>query len=459
MQDAVRTLILACREAFDEGDYRQVLAYTELLTSLHPERASVWRARAEALVGLGRHADALGPYQQALELTPNDAQLRVRFARAMARCGLHERASLEFETAFATHPGSLAALHGVLTYRTLAPEDPALSVVHSVASGAMATRGSRAFACFLLGRIFILAGHDQEGFGYYETGNRLTRALLDQEAPMRGPSEFINWWAARSAKGNGRLPAAISDASPACCAVVIAGLPRSGKSLIEHLLAAHPALAAGEEIGGLHEAVEAQAGQPELRLQQLGSQPDSAIAQIYEQALATHQNKGAKRIIDTSPANLWDLGYLGHLHPEVPIILCRRSVLDQGAAIYFKKFRSGHAYSYNQSELGTVLGWAERAVDTWLQTLPNPLQVIDYEELVANPTRVRDELLRSLGLDSDQCVASNTQACESSVNHPPIHASHSSPGYGAVVADAVGFGARFSVELAPMMEAYRRTRG
>lgn len=458
MADA-RTLILACRSAFTAGDFTSVLRITDALTALHPERPEAWRVRAEAFVGLDRHAEALAPYARALELAPQDAALRVRQARALARCGRHDAALAAYEAAFAADPGSLSALHGVIGYREFSPDDPALETVRAIARGAPASPGSRAFACFLLARILTVAGRDDEGFALYATANRLTRDALRAAPAERGPGEFLDWWAPRVARGRDGLREALHatgaqrSGRKECPAVLVAGLPRSGKSLVEHLLGAHPALAAGDEFGGLHGLVESIAGSPEARLTALRETFGDRLAELHAEALAASPRPTARRLIDTAPPNLWDLGYMAALHPEVPVILCRRNPLDLGAAIFFKKFSTGHAWSYDQTELGRMLATAECAIACWAEALPNPVQVVDYEALVADPLAVRDRLLRGLGFDPGECDTSTEDT--STAERPRMHASHSAVGHGRIVPELVGFGGRFREHFAPMLEAWR----
>jgi tetratricopeptide (TPR) repeat protein len=477
MAKPVADLIHACRTAFTAGDFEAVLRLTGLLAARHPERPEPWKVRAEAFVGLARHGEAADAYDRALALAPRDAALRVRRARALASAARHTEARAEYERAFAEAPGSLSALHGLVGYREFDPDDPALSEVRAMARGAPASPGARAFACFLLARILTLAGRDAEGFALYADANRLTREALRDAPAARGPEEFLHSWTTSDL-----IPAPIAPTGgrPECPAVLIAGLPRSGKSLVEHLLSAHPALAPGEELGELHEVIEALSGRPRERLAALVAARPDPLAESYAQALAASSRPAAQRIMDTAPANLWDLGYLAALHPEVPVILCRRRAADLGAAIFFKKFRVGHAWSYDQSELGRMIALAERAIDLWQRALPNPVQVVDYEALVADPRGVRDALLKELGLDPAQCgTASDPRSDPSPQGNdhddlarfgtpavttnttpaPRAHASHSPHGYGEVTAELVGFGARFAHGLAPMLAAYRAARG
>lgn len=463
MPVSLASVIQACRAAFEAGDFELVLQLTELLIVAEPGRAEPWRVRAEAFVALERPEQAAQAYAKAVERAPEEAQLRVRQGRTLARIGRHTKALAAHEAAFALQPSLLSALHDLLAYRAIHPDDPALQTVRAMAAGAPSTPGSRAFACFLLGRIHSQAGRETEAFCYYASANRLSHAVLQHEPPPRGPAEFAQWWLPRLDQG-AALPAAADHSSGPCPALLITGLPRSGKSLLEHLLSAHPALAAGGELGGLHEAVEACSGEPLQRLEHLqrrSSGGEGSPADHYRQALAGCKQPEARMIIDTTPPNLWDLGYLAALHPEVPLIFCRRDPLDLGAAIFFKRFRSGHAYSYELSELGAMLALAERAMALWQRQLPNPIQLVDYDTLVADPIGERDRLLRGLGLDPRDCgdlvgreEPSGQAAWPRAERRSPLHPSHSAEGYGPIVKDLRGFGRPYSASLAPMLAAY-----
>lgn len=475
MPVSLSSLIQACRAAFDRGEYALVLELSALLCRAAPDRVEPWSVRAEALIALERPQEALPAYAMALERGPQDGDLWVRYGRALARCGQHQQALAAFEAAFAAEPSRLSALHDLLAYRAVQPGDPALQMVRAMAEGAPATPGARAFACFLLGRIHTAAGLDQEGFRYYATANRLSHQALAAAPPLRGPQEFQRWWLPRLQVGGEGLPVVSRGAGEGCPALLITGLPRSGKSLVEHLLSAHPSLAAGAELGGLHEVVESGglaseerlAAEEECRdgqglaeaplrcLERLAGQPEDPLAGLYRQALAAAGRPAAQWILDTAPAHLWDLGYLAALQPQVPLILCRRDPLDLGAAIFFKRFRQGHAYSYDQRQLGAMLALAEQAIDLWRRHLPNPIQLVDYDTLVADPIGERDRLLRGLGLDPGLC--SGSPALDGAASAPPpLHPSHSAEGYGPIRADLSGFARRFAEPLAPMREAFQQ---
>lgn len=458
-------LILAFRAAFSSGDFASALRITETLADRHPERPEVWRMRAEALTGPGRLSEAIEAYLRAIALAPADARLRVRLARTLARCGRHDAALEAYQAGFSIDPGSLSALHGVVGYRELSPDDPALQTVRAIANGASTPPGSRAFACFLLGRIHSVAGRDEEAFPLYATANRLTRDTLRATPPDRAPVEFRDWWLPRVERGPESLPALLSrrgtdarlEPRTDCPAVLIAGLPRSGKSLVEHLLCAHPALAVGDELGVLYGLIESLDGPPEARIEHLRRAASERPGQGYVEALAASRRPAADRIIDTAPPNLWNLGYLAALHPDAPVILCRRNPLDLGAAIFFRKFRVGHAWSYDQTELGRMLALADRAIEVWARVLPNPIQVVDHEAMVADPIGTRDALLRGLGLDPARCSPAVRETAQTAARRP-VHVSHNAVGYGPIVADGVGFGARFEHHFAPMLAAFAQTR-
>ena len=470
----VSTLILACRQAFEAGDYAAVLVITQQLTTLHPERPEAWKVRAEAFIGLGRPAEALAPYANAVALTPGDAELLVRQARALERCGRLAEAADAYGQAFATDPARLSAVHGLITYRHLDPDDPALAPVRAIAAGAPATPGSRAFAHFLLGRLLLNAGRDGEAFAHYEAANRLQHRSLATAPAERGPAEFLGWWRWRQAplNGAGTDGGRWADSKP-CPALLVAGLPRSGKSLVEHLLSSHPQLAAGEEFGGLQEAVEAPGSSldPQARLQTLVAADTDALAEIYARGLleaqqtesqptgspqTEAQQPTAQLLVDTHPSHLWDLGYLAALQPQVPVVLCSREPLDLGVAIFFKSFRQGHRWSCDQLELGGRLAAAEHAIHHWQTVLPNPLAVVDYSALVADPIGTRDRLLRRFGHDPALCRPLSNAATPDQ-DAPAPHPSHSPPGYGPIHGGLEGCGQRFAEGMAPMLEAYRQT--
>ena len=414
-----------------------------------PER---WLYRGKALEGLLRLEAAADCYGEGLERWPDTASLHLARGQLALRLGDRRGALTALERARALNPDSLDCYTALLHLVPLAPDGPEAARILARALDHRRGAASRARALFLLGQLQVEAGRDRTGFVYYAAGNRLSLDTIEaRKREYRIPERLLRMTRETFAKA--------APSMRPCNALVVTGLPRSGKSLVESLLAEHPAVTAGGEFAGLRRAVAD--GAPDdlpARLQAAAASGRSPFAEAYRAHPlgADPGAAGSRWLVDSSPANLPRLGYFGLLHPEVPVVLCRRRAADLGLALYFKKFRSGHGYSYDLAAAGRAIARAERLLAHWQAVLPNPVLVVDYETLVTEPARLRSRLFAHLGLAPPPQTATPAGASAGDWRLFPSK----SPGAGSTLAPSLlGFAERFEEELEPLVAAYEAERG
>jgi tetratricopeptide (TPR) repeat protein len=435
-----------------EGRLLHALASSSELLQRQPAQVVAWKLRGDALSALNRVEDAAASYARALELSP-EPRLYTRLGRCMVKLRQDDAARACFNKALELDPGAMHALKELAGIAAVPLDHPLVKEMKHMLGEQLAPADTRAFAAFLLGRIEFQAGKLHEAFNHYQLGNQLVNA----SSPQAGSEQE---WLSLLALDHSCFAAAkaragtVSGASPPV--VLVVGLPRSGKSLVEFLLASHPDFAAGGELAGIKRVVGDEPADPVQRAAALSGREAAALREFYEAQLAQQLGPGgrtaARIIIDTSPGNLSCLGYLGVLAPQVPVVLCERDPLDLGAALYFKKFRSGHAYSFDLERLGKAMAHAERLIAHWALTLPNPVLRIRYEEMVFAPNQARQRLLHFLGRDLSAC----DRSLETGNSNTPLHPSHTAP-LVQIRSDLVGFSRPLREQFAPMMQAYRQT--
>jgi tetratricopeptide (TPR) repeat protein len=424
-------------------DFAAALLACEQQLAWHPTMAELWALKGQALQGLGSWAEAANSFQQGLGYDPGDARLLVLQGNLHTRFGRGPEAVASYTSALNRDPSLTDAYRGLLNFRAISVDSPEVAELLNLAMTERRADSARARALFLLGQIFIDAGMDHPGFAFFRQANALVAKTIE-----RGKREYqVTAGAAAMTAEFFRHHVRSVAAEPACPAVVVAGLPRSGKSLVENLLAAHPSVSAGGELAVVRKFVGSlnQRQGLETLAAQLNTQTDSPLLQHCPPPTA-----GARYIVDTSPANLSRLGYLALVHPEVPIIFCRRDPLDLGLALYFKNFRSGHRYSYDLATAGRAIAIAEKLMQHWQQVLPNPMLEIHYEALVQDPQATQRALLSSLGLQTPAILDG-----EPTTNVEwRVFPSRSIDIVGTISPALVGFANRFRRQLAPLLEAH-----
>ena len=193
--------------------------------------------------------------------------------------------------------------------------------------------------------------------------------------------------------------------------VFIIGLPRSGTSLVEQILASHPEVhGAGEltDIGRLAQSLR-------VRVRSDKRFPDSALdieqaqvaplAQIYLDRLHGLA-PDAVRITDKMPSNFLYLGFIALLYPGARVIHCRRDPRDVGLSCYFQNFSHRPAFAYDLGDIGFYNREYERLMAHWRTVAPVSIHDIDYETLIAEQERESRRLVEFCGLAwDDACLA------------------------------------------------------
>jgi hypothetical protein len=188
--------------------------------------------------------------------------------------------------------------------------------------------------------------------------------------------------------------------------VFIVGMPRSGTSLVEQILASHPAVHGAGELRLMKhftDALPAELGStaefPEC-LDRLDKAACHRLAEAYLGDL--HRLAPDKaRITDKLPLNFHNLGLIATLFPEAQIIHCRRDPRDVCWSCYFQNFRE-IAFACDLQMLGAYYRQYDRLMAYWKDMLPTPILDVCYEELVANLEHVSRQIVAFCGLPWDK---------------------------------------------------------
>jgi hypothetical protein len=181
--------------------------------------------------------------------------------------------------------------------------------------------------------------------------------------------------------------------------VFIVGMPRSGTSLVEQILASHTHVFGGGErkdIAHISDAIRKRNHQRPIEewdvdfARHLADDHIATLKRLAPQAL---------RVTDKMPDNVLHLGTIAVLFPMARVILCRRNVYDTCLSLYFQRFEEGNAFSYDLADCARRFLEIERLAGHWRQVLPIPMLTIDYEAVVADPAGEGRRMIEFLGLE------------------------------------------------------------
>ena len=225
--------------------------------------------------------------------------------------------------------------------------------------------------------------------------------------------------------------------SPEQTPIFILGMPRSGTSLVEQILASHADVFGAGEINDLRMVFESITGpddkEPLRKFPDvLTGLDDQAFTNLGNQYLARIRkySSDAKFITNKMPHNFLHIGFIRLILPNARIIHCTRDPMDSCLSIYKTHLVKGHRYSYDLSELGQYYRMYLELMDYWQDTLPGFIYDQNYEELVKSPKEQVQNLLRHCALPwDDDCLNFHQTrrrigtASSAQVNRPIYHSS------------------------------------
>ncbi|MHA6718175.1 tetratricopeptide repeat-containing sulfotransferase family protein [Sphingomonas sp. RS6] len=353
----------------------------------------------------GDYAGALAAWEAILATTPARAGAWVALGHVRKTLGDADGAATAYRRALAIDPAAgdaWWALADMKAFRFTADDTAAIEAL--VARGDLAD-AVRADALFALGRAREQDDNAPAAFAAYREANGLKATTLPPYDAAAAAAALAadralftpDFFAARDGQG-------APDADP----IFIVGLPRSGSTLVEQILASHPAIEATRELGDLPDLARdlALAGAARRRPYPalLADLPAAELRRIGEAYLARtrcQRRAGTPFFIDKLPANFRHVGLIRTVLPHARVIDVRRDLPGCGFSIFKQNFASGHGYAWRLEDIAAHYRHYEATMALWDAVLPGFVQRVDYAALVDDTEREVRALLDWLGLPFD----------------------------------------------------------
>ena len=391
----------------ERKQYDAALASLDTALKIAPDHAEARARRVERTLVLfesGRAHEGAAAMHQALAGAPDHHARIAEAARRFHQDGAQERALALLDPLIAEgcDTPAVAAAFAAVAAR-VGRDDEAIDIVTRLldraASSAAADRRTLHFA---LGR--LLDGQDafDSAFGHFAAANRLYQAEYDRGAAEAFVDASI---AAFTPEAMARMPRATADSE---LPVFIVGMPRSGTTLIEQILASHPAVHGGDELFAIPKAAESLAetcGSDTLYpgcVAQLGQARSTALARRYLD-LIEGLGAGAARVIDKMPDNFKHLGLIALLLPRARIVHCVRDPLDCGLSNFFQEFAiEVLPYTAGLADIGHHYALYRRLMHHWRSVVDISVLDVEYEAVVRDQESMSRRLVGFCGLDWDE---------------------------------------------------------
>jgi len=387
------------------GHFPEAMHHFALAIIAEPDRWPAYNNFGTLLEGIDQVEMALPYYRRAGHLSPDCAVVHNNLGVALLQSGTIAEAYESIERAVALDPK-----RGRF-YRTLAAtgrvtlSSPHFATMRELAGDIAALpEDERIDLHFALGLVYLEGGEVKESWPHLLAGNRLKRQRVDyDEAAVLARIERIEgtFTAEFLAARQGGLPSSVP--------IFVLGMPRSGTSLVEQILASHPRIAgAGELIDLRRLADDLRIGGTEFPESTRVTAPDrlSRLAADYLAALRARAPH-VERVVDKMPGNFELIGLIHKALPHAHIIHVRRDPLDTCMSCFSRLFATGLPFTYDLTELGRYYRAYDSLMAHWRRVLPaGAMLEIRYEELVADlPTQAKRMIAHCGMAWDDRCAA------------------------------------------------------
>jgi tetratricopeptide (TPR) repeat protein len=399
--------VLAAEKLFDEA-----IPHYEAVLAQHPDDASLHIALADALSET-HHAEAAAPhYEAAIAAAPMETAGYLGLAQIYRRNGRFEDAYNFFLKVRELNPDNVAALAGIATYlKARLPLEDADRIAKLADSEELSDEQKRHLH-FALSECRDKAGHYDAAFYHMTMGNKLRAAELEEKVGRFDAARVtavIDCIIADFDADYFRRAASFGVHSD--LPVFVVGMPRSGTTLCEQILASHSQVFGADELEDIPRFVRDQ------RLERLGkpqtdvdgvSFADSLTAEIVSDLADRHLARlqslspRARRIVDKMPGNYHHLGFIATLFPRAKIIHCRRDPLDTCLSCFAQDFGSLPIWTNDLRATGHVYKEYQRLMAHWRQVLPIQFLDFDYAAVVADVEAAARRLIEFCGLDWEE---------------------------------------------------------
>ena len=391
--------------------YREARAELDRLLRDAPGNRDFRILHAAATVGLGQHEEALELYRALLKQGPVEgpeaADLHLSAAHTLKTLGRQAAAVEEYRAAARARPvfgDAYWSLANLKTYRFTAAE---LAAMHAAETAPATGTVDRYHLCFALGKAYEDLADYATSWHFYERGNALKRAesryrpepveLNTANQQRICTREFL-----RQRAGCG-----LASSEP----IFIVGLPRSGSTLVEQILASHSQVEGTHELADIPRLVhELQGRDPDLDdprypaiLAGLPLETFAGLARRYLDDTRIYRS-GKPRFIDKMPNNFRHIGLIHLLFPNARIIDSRREPLAGCFSLYKQLFARGQEFAYSIPDIARYYRTYLELMEHWDRVLPGRVLLVHHEDVV-------DDLAGSVRRILEHCELPPEPAC------------------------------------------------
>ena len=385
------------------GRHAEALGSLDAALAANPGDPIALNNRGEALQKLARPAEALASYDAAIAGAPDFAEAHGNRGHLLGQLGRAVEAEEALIRAISLQPGNPRFYQHLAPLHRFTPDDPILAQMRDLTRrAAELPTDDRIELGFALAKALADIGDHAHAFDQLAAANRLKRSTFTyDEAAVLDELERIG---ALFDEDVLRRTSGAGDPGPS--PILIVGMPRSGSTLIEQILASHPQVFGAGENSAFDDALgeilarEGHGVFPEGAAS-LSGEAVRDLGAAYLGRLGDGARPGA-RVVDKTLSNFRHLGLVHAALPGARMIHVRRDPVDVCMSCFGLLFGLGQPYAYDLGELGRYHRAVERLMRRWRERLPREVLLdLQYETLIADPEGEVRRVLEHCGLDWD----------------------------------------------------------
>jgi tetratricopeptide (TPR) repeat protein len=437
-----------CQTMVDLGRLPEAEAAVRRLLKIEPENPKNWVLLGNVCGRLMRQPDALVAFEQAMQLNPAEVRLPLSIGHLHKTLGHRRESEASYHACLKLDPAFGEAYWSLADLKNYVFSDSEVTAMQALLKGEGGEDNDQAQLHFALARALEQRKHYAPAFAHYGLGNARRRktspfdiALFENKTQRVRACFDAEFFARRVAAGH-------PDPAP----IFIVGLPRSGSTLVEQILASHSSVEGTFELPNVltivrefdhadagHDAYpECVIGVPNGQFELLGRRYIEETAPI---------RTGRLRFIDKMPNNFSHLGLIHAMLPQATFIDVRRHPLDSCFSTFKQYFAEGQSFSYDLEDLGRYYRCYLNLMDHWDEVLPGRVLQVSYEDLVRDPEIQIRRLLAHCGLDFEPaCLAFHE-------TKRPVRTASAEQVRQPLYTSGIGYWRHFERELEPLRRA------
>lgn len=359
------------------------------------------RAMGEFYYQVGNGHRAAGCLKQALALSPSGQrhQIEMQLVEVLSSLGLTDEVEGLLEPLTAIGKFRVEALVQLAGLRKHSVESGIFGLLQQELEGGSPSPEASASLHNVIGRIYENSAEYGKAFEHFRKSKEFLKKEFDFEALQQTVDSVIEDF------GLDTLKEFEGYGDPSRIPVFVVGMPRSGTTLTEQIIAAHPK-AAGvgelERIGRMRKGLSGGTSTADMLEAMRAGGPSGVRAMTGSYlGLLKFLAPTAKRVIDKMPQNFLRLGFIALLFPNARIVHCQRDPADTFVSAFQNMMLPNHSYSYSPEEFARYYKEYTRLMAHWNRVLPGRIFNLRYEDMVTDQEAKTRELLEFLGLPWD----------------------------------------------------------